>query len=195
MKRFLSLVIALATGLSAPSAFAGPIDPSAVITSTPVGTDFDYSITLTNSSATSTIGTFWFAWVPGKDFLPTDPFNITTPADWTDVVTHGGATDGFAMQFVAAPGALLAPGSSLSGFGFESSDSPSVLAGNSPFYTTFPSLTSFVYAAAPFGDPGQQFLVTSVPEPSSLVLGIFAFATSAGYLRFKKRKGDCMIAT
>jgi hypothetical protein len=192
MKRLVSLVIVMATGLFATAALAGPIDASAVLTSKPDGSNFDYSITLTNSSAsTSPIGTFWFAWLPGEDFLPTNPFNITAPTGWTEQVTHTGPGDGFAIQFIAGTGALLAPGSTLSDFGFTSADTPTQLAGNSPFYPGTPATTSFVYAGAPFVQPQEQFVVTvsSVPEPSSLVVGVFVVISSAGYVRFKKRNG------
>jgi hypothetical protein len=195
MKIFVSVVIALATALSATSAFAAPIDASAVLALKPDGPNFDYSITLLNSStststSTSPIGTFWFAWVPGADFLPTSPFNITTPTGWTEQVTHTGPGDGFAIQFVAGTGSLLAPGNSLSGFGFTSADAPTQLAGNSPFFPGSPVTTSFVYAGAPFVEPQEQFFVTvsSVPQPSSLVVGIFVVVPSAGYIRFIKIK-------
>jgi hypothetical protein len=193
MKRIVFLVIVLVAGLSATPAFASGIDASAVLTSTPDGTNFDYSITLTNSSSsTDPIGTFWFAWVPGKDFLPTNPSDITTPTGWTEQVTHGGTTDGYAIMFVAGAGSSLAAGSSLSGFGFKSADTPSELAGNSPFYSTFPATTSFVYNGAPFSAVSEQFVVSvsSVPEPSSLILGIFGVVVSFGYIRLKKRKGS-----
>jgi hypothetical protein len=185
MKRIAFLVIVLAIGLSATPAFASGIDASAVLSSTPDGTGFDYSITLSNSSSsTDPIGTFWFAWVPGKDFLPTNPSDITTPTGWTEKVTHGGTTDGYAIQFVAGAGSALAAGSSLSGFGFKSADTPRELAGNSPFYSTFSATTSFVYNGAPFSADSEQFVasVSSVPEPSSLVLGLFGVAMSFGYL-------------
>jgi hypothetical protein len=190
MKRIVLLVIALATGLSVAPAFGGGLDASAVLTSTPVGSDFENSITLTNSSTDTPVGTFWFGWVPGKDFLATMPTGITTPTGWTDAVTHGGATDGYAIMFVAGTGDALAPGSSLSGFGFTSADTPGELAGNSVFYPTFRDTTAFAYIGKAFGDPGQQFVVTvsSVPEPSSLILGLFGLVTTAGYCQFKKRK-------
>ena len=104
-------------------------------------------------------------------------------------VTHGGATDGYAIQFVAQSGTpLLAPGSSLSGFGFTSSESPTELAGDSSFYSHPPQTTSFVYSGTPFTNPSDQFVVSvsSVPEPSSLVLGLFAIGMAVGYSRITR---------
>jgi hypothetical protein len=192
MKRNVFLMIALATGLSATPAFSAGIDASAVVMSKPDGPNFDYSITLTNSSSsTDPIGTFWFGWVPGKDFLPTNPFDITAPSGWAEIITHGGATDGYAIQYVAGAGSALAAGSSLTGFGFTSADTPAQLLGNSPFYPTFPVTTAFVYNGAPFSSVSEQFVasVSSVPEPSSLILGLCGVVTLVGYLELKKRQG------
>jgi hypothetical protein len=196
MKRILSVVIALSTGLLASPAFAGEISASATISSVPDGANFDYTINLTNTSTGASadpIATFWFSWVPGADFMNTAPVSVTNPTGWTDVVTNGGATDGFAIQFDSTTAANdLAPGASAS-FSFVSATTPAQLAGNSPFHSTSPELTSFVYSQGPLmGDGFGAFLVTpavsSVPEPSSLVLGLFGIVTSFGYMQFKNRK-------
>jgi hypothetical protein len=196
MKRILSVVIALSTGLLASPTFAGVISASATISSTPDGPNFDYTINLTNtSSGTSAdpIATFWFSWVPGANFMNTKPISVTTPSGWSDVITNGGATDGFAIQFNANSLANdLAPGG-MTSFSFVSATTPAELAGNSPFHPSTPELTSFVYSQGPLvGDPFGPFLVSaevsSVPEPSSLVLGLFGVVTSFGYIRFKNRK-------
>ena len=44
---------------------------SATITATPDGENWQYSIKLVDTGST-TVGTFWFAWVPGEDFLDTN---------------------------------------------------------------------------------------------------------------------------
>src|SRR5689334_20687895 len=77
------------------------ITPSGVFTSTPNGANFDYTITVTNSSSsTSPIGTFWYAWIPGYDYLATTPISVTPPTGWTKTVTHGGPSDGYGIEFV-----------------------------------------------------------------------------------------------
>jgi hypothetical protein len=197
MKRILSVVIALSTGLLATPVFAGEISASATISSVPDGANFDYTINLTNTSTGASadpIATFWFSWVPGADFMNTAPISVTNPAGWMDVVTHGGATDGFAIQFDSTTAANdLAPGASAS-FSFVSATTPAQLAGNSPFHSTSPELDSFVYSQGPLaGDGFGAFLVTpavvsSVPEPSSLVLGLFGVVTSFSYMQFRNRK-------
>jgi hypothetical protein len=69
------------------------------------------------------------------------------------------------------------------------------LMGNSPNASqgTFSELTSFVYSQAPLVGDGMRITasfaaVSSVPEPSSLVLGLLGVVTSFGYVQFKNRK-------
>jgi hypothetical protein len=192
VKRIVFLGIALAAaGLPIADTTAGTINASATITATPDGPDYDYTITLTNTSGAGNdnIGTFWFGWVPGADFLATSPLSVTDPTGWKDTITHGGSTDGYAIQYVAKTSAdEIAPGNSLV-FGFKSADTPADLMGNSVFYPTTPVLTSFVYSQGPFQGDGLQFTVTfaSVPEPSSLVLGIIGVAGSLAFLRLRRR--------
>ena len=157
---------------------------SATFTSTQLSaTSWQYDLTLSDTGTTN-LGTFWFAWVPGKDFMATAPSGIVDPSGWSAITTHGSAADGYAIQWKAGAGALLAPGRSLGGFMFDSSMSPAEMMGDSPFFPGTPVTTTFVYSGAPFSDAGVQFLVepavSTVPEPSSLALmglGALAFAT------------------
>jgi hypothetical protein len=83
-------------------ALMATINASGVISATAAGANFDYTITLTNaSSSTAGIGTFWYAWTPGADFLATRPISVSAPAGWTGSITHSGANDGFAIEFIA----------------------------------------------------------------------------------------------
>ena len=144
MKRVISSWIVLVTGLCAAPASAGILGVSATISSVPDGPNFDYTILLKNSStSTDSLEPFWVSWVPGKDFMPDSPISVTPPSGWTDNITHGGATDGFAIQYVTSK-SPLAPGSSLA-FAFTSPDTPAQLAGDSPFFPGIPAGTSFVY--------------------------------------------------
>jgi hypothetical protein len=192
MKRAIAFGMVLAAGgLIVAPADAGTIDASAVITAQADGADFNYTITLTNTSGTGndSIATFWFAWVPGKDFLATDPLSVSPPSGWKDVITHGGATDGYAIQFDAlATTNDLAPGGSLV-YSFTSADTPAELLGHSVFFTGFPVLTSFVYSLGPLKGDGAEFVVNgaSLPEPSSLVLGIVGAVGSLGCWRHRRR--------
>jgi hypothetical protein len=175
MKSAMPLGIALSVGLMAATANAGPIvNPTASVQSSALGGgEFDYKITLADSaSSPAPIGTFWFSWVPGEDFMDKAPLSVVSPAGWTDQVTNGGPTDGFAIQWVAGPAGVLMPGNSLT-FEFTSTETPAQLMGNSPFHASFPEGTAFVYSGAPFSDAGTQFTAadaSAVPEPSSLAL-------------------------
>lgn len=124
---------------------------------------FNYDITLTDTGTTN-IGTFWFAWIPGDDLLPSAPLSQGNPGGWSNSLTGtSNSADGTAIQWVAqSAGAALTPGQSLSGFTFSSPDSPAALNGNSPTHPTLPVLTAFVYGGAPFSDRGFQFTVTGV---------------------------------
>lgn len=169
----LILLLTLAAGVSAN---AQTISASAQFTDQPAGGNlFNYTITLDNSAASSSaIGTFWFAWTPTGDFLPSNPNLVTPPTGWSDTITHFGAGDGYGIEFVAnGPANAIAPGHSLD-FNFETLDSPAALAGNSPYYPTTPVGTSFVYGGGPFSGPSDQFVVVPAPEPSFKGLSILA---------------------
>jgi hypothetical protein len=211
MRRLIAVGMMLTFGISGRPALAAGIDSSATVVGNPVVSGFDYSLTLTNSaSSTDSIGTFWFAWVPGADFLPTAPSDIITPTGWTANVTNEGPNDGFAIQYVASSAAFdLSPGRSLSGFGFTSVDAPAKLIGKSPFFPTIPTTTSFVYQGEPLVGDCAQFVasvstaqpqgpvstspvavpepsVSTVPEPSMLLTGAFVVSASFTYLRLQR---------
>jgi hypothetical protein len=189
-----ALGLGLALGLGARSASAGVINASATWTSAldGDGVNFDYTITLKNlSTSTDPIGTFWFSWTPGQDYMANSPLSESTPAGWAALVTHGGANDGYAIQWVAqSTPADLAPGSSLT-FGFKSPESPAQLAGNSPFFAHPPEGTAFLYSGPPFTGDSARIVATpaaAVPEPSTVVLGIVAGLAAFGYKQVKQRK-------
>jgi hypothetical protein len=166
MKVSVLLVCLASAGVGVQAAHAA-LTGSATATPTNLGGgQWGYSIQAQNSGDT-TIGTLWFAWVPGKNFMGSAPSNITAPADWNILVTHGGATDGWGIRWTAANAAArIAPGASLAGFGFETAQAPTALLANSPFYPDTPTTTSFFYIGNAFGDPGLQFVVNVVPTPA-----------------------------
>jgi hypothetical protein len=127
---------------------------------------FNYAITVTDTGTTN-LGTFWFSWLPDVDFLPSVPSNVTSPTGWGASITGtANATDGSAIEWVASSNPIT-PGHSLSGFGFSSPDSPTVLAGNSPTHPGTPILDSFVYIGAPFSDVGAEVTVTQAASTAA----------------------------
>jgi len=148
---------------------------------------FQYDLTL-NNTGTTTIGTFWFSWIPGAGFMGVSPTNVMSPAGWTDTVTNCGVS----IQWLAA--APIAPGTSVTGFNFDSPVTPAQFMGTFAgpgLGTGDPITTSTIYIAAPFGDPGAQItatraVVVGTPEPSSLSLAAIAMgllALAAGISR------------
>ena len=186
----LSSVLAALTAPSLADGLSAAVTNSAELSPTTPGL-YDYSLTLKNTG-TTTIGTLWFAWVPGGDFLKPAPINATAPVGWTDNIFPNPATGGNSVRWVTSTD-LLAAGQSLSGFSFDSTETPAQLLGTFPSGTGAgdPILTSFVYEAAPFGDPGKQFVATAAtPEPGSLALlstGLIGGATGL-YRRFKSTR-------
>jgi hypothetical protein len=128
-------------------------------------TTYQYTVTLSDvspgpASDTNTIGTFWFAWQPGQDYLASAPLSVSSPTGWTFQQTGGEPNDGFAIRWVATtPAAEIQARGSLGGFEFTSSDPPSVIFGDATFFPTTPILTSVVYTGAPFSDSGTTFVV------------------------------------
>ena len=150
---------------------------------------FDYTINLHNDSSSSvSINTFWFAWVPdvyGYDLMPSMPTVTQSPSGWYPYVFNNPYyyPDGFSIEFMNYYGASLDPGQTDT-FAFNSADSPTTLGQTSPYFPT-DTLTSFVYATGPGYDPGAEFVVTEVPEPSVLAL----IAVSAVGLRMTRSCG------
>jgi hypothetical protein len=164
---------------------------SATLSSTQVDpTTWLYSIQLDDIGATN-VGTFWFAWVPGEDFMGVSPTDISSPAGWTDSITNAGPSDGYAIQWLAGAGDAIQPGNTLGGFKFESTISPTSIAANSPFYSSTPTLTSTIYSGAPFSDAGFQFVAqqqqasSGTPEPGSI--GLAAIGALALSLCLRRR--------
>ena len=92
------------------------INASATISSVADGPNFDYTVQLANSRAsTSVIGTFWYAWAPtGGNYLATSPISVTPAAGWNATITHAGPSDGYGIEFVASnPAYDVQPGGSL----------------------------------------------------------------------------------
>jgi hypothetical protein len=137
---------------------------------------YQYSLTLTDASTSSTnIGTLWYAWIPGQDYLTTKPASatITSPPGWTlSTISGGGAGDGYGIRWVSTATAdQITPGESLAGFSFETTDPPSTIFGNSTFFPSTPTSTFFTYSGdSAFSGTSVESVGTAVPEPASIAL-------------------------
>ncbi len=168
-----------------PGAFASTLSASATYTDIQVSPGvYNYNLTLTNTGST-TIGEFWFAWVPGAGFLSATPSSIGSPSGWGSTVTNSGA----AIQWIDSS-TLLAAGQSLSGFSFDSTETPAQLLADYAGTGTGagdPVTTSYVYMVTKVGsDPGDKIVATPAavtPEPGTLLLTITGFGVAIGSLR------------
>jgi hypothetical protein len=159
----------------ASGATSAAIVASGALSSTPDGGDYSYTIALTNSSqSTSPIGTFWFAWAPGQDYLATMPISVNAPAGWTYQINSGGSgggsNDGYSIEFTASDASDdIQPGSSLN-FSFISADTPASVEGNSIYYSGIPVGTSSVYEGAAINDGGTPFVVSAPVTLASIAV-------------------------
>ena len=172
-KRIALIVVALA-GVGWQGRAMGALSASAVLTPQQLGPNsWRYSLTLSDTGSTP-IGSFWFSWIPGENFMPTAASAISSPATWSGSSMNFGATDGNSVLWSTS--SPLAAGQSLGGFAFDSTSPPAKLAANSPFYPTTPVGTSFVYHGALFSDAGFEFVAKTVPPGDADEDGKVAFA-------------------
>ncbi len=147
------------------------------------GGEWQYAITLFNESgadnADTTVGTFWFSWAPGQEYMEAVPTDVTSPAGWTEKLTGAdNSTDGTSIQWVAGSGSLLHAGQSISGFQFDSTESPTQITGPSSYFQHEMENQAAAYTMGPFSDTtngGDVFDVTFsqavIPPPVTPIGG------------------------
>ena len=151
---------------------------NATVSGSPIGGGlYHYTVTL-NNTGTTTVGTLWFAWIPGGNFMAHVPTNITSPAGWSAQVVGGAGAASILWQANNA-GSRLAAGGTLATFSFDSTSTPTQLMG---FANSSPSnhvTTSFLYSGAAFSDAGFQFTASVVPAPSTAAFATLSLAALA----------------
>ena len=136
--------------------------------------EYQYNITL-NNTGMAPIGVYWFSWVPGAGFLSPQPTNVMSPSGWTEQLTNTGA----AILWMSSSSSL-AGGGKLTGFSFDSTETPAEIAGT---IMGTRITTSYVYTQLPTPQnkknllaDGTKFVTTAatsthgVPEPATLGL-------------------------
>jgi hypothetical protein len=158
--------------------------------------NFQHTLTL-NDTGTTNLGTFWFAWVPGDNFMPVSPANFTSAAGWQAIITTGGPSNGFAIPWTAqAPVDDLGAGSSLAGFSFHSTLTLAQLESPSAGDPADPVATAFIYSGAPFSDAGFQLVAqAAAAQPANFIMSALATAVVSvgvrtGILTSVFSKGD-----
>ena len=133
---------------------------SGTVLGTGSGPSYTYDLTFSDAAgATSSIGSVWYAWVPGQFFLPSAPTTASAPAGWTATISST------SIQFVAGSSAnYITAGSTRPGFSYTATFSPAQLAAAPN------SGESVAYSAGLFSDAGNTFTVVAVPEPSPALL-------------------------
>ncbi len=138
--------------------------PSGTISGSGSG-PYTYNLSFSDdSSATSPIGSVWYAWVPFQFFLPGTPTSATAPAGWSASIV------GNSIEFTANSTANVIPaGGTLSGFSYQAAYSPATLA------ATANSGESDAYAGIAIeSDAGKIFTVAVQPAPEPSVLALLA---------------------
>jgi hypothetical protein len=162
--------LAVALGLTAGTKHALAASPlaSGTITTTATGASNTYALTLSDSaSSTTPIGSVWAAWIPAQFYFTTTPTSVSDPTGWSGTTAAGG------IQWTAnSPSFDVPVGGTLSGFGFQTAESPALIDGNSPSFPGTPTMTSVAYEGGLFSDAGTTFAFTptAVPEPTTLAL-------------------------
>jgi hypothetical protein len=180
---------AVAAGLFVTAAHAATSATAQVtLNSITAGPTYNYTIAL-DDTGTTNIGTFWFGWVPGQDFLTSEPSAVVNPTGFADVLTGShNSSDGTAIQWQGNGNTadFLTPGETTD-FGFSTADSPTVLAGISPSHPPTLETTSVIYAGgtAFSGTSGELVASVAVPEPTTL--GLFFVGSSLLTMRRRKQ--------
>lgn len=165
-RTFTSLAVGFALTTLSPLTALAALGGSAVVTNTAFnGSVYSYTISV-NNTGTTPIGTLWFAWIPGQNYLTSTPIAITSPAGWTSSVIGSGANQSIRWTTSSLTQDIDA-GGSLAGFSFTSAMSPTQLAGNSPSFPGTPVTTSFFYSGGAFSDAGFRFVASVIPAPGS----------------------------
>jgi len=149
------------------------ISAYASISSVLSGSTWTHTLNVTNNGSVN-IETFWFAWAPGLNFLPSLP-TPSNPSGWTNTVT--GSTGAYGIQWVTTT-TPLTPGN-VKTFSFTSADSPKVLLSTSVANPPNIVATSYVYTGAPqVGTPA--IFVPATNLPGAYINPDLVYPTTAG---------------
>jgi hypothetical protein len=174
------LALALVAGLAFSTVSSQAQTATATISDVAAGGNFDYTITLDNTSTGSlTLNSFWYGWIQFEDDLPTTPISANNSLGWANDV------DGNSIQWVNSTGTALQAGHTAT-FTFVDSSTPAqITAGISGESVAYVGSIDFSQGSA--GDSTGIFTpVLVVPEPSSV--GLLAAGLGILGISLKSRK-------
>ncbi len=179
-------IVLFAGNRSARAAVVG----TATIATTQTSAPYTYSLTLNNTGSLP-IDTFWFAWLdnPDTNLMTSAPSNVHDPVGWFGLTSHNGTSDGYGLEYYAFTSGL-APGQSLTGFQFTSSESPAQLeqlVAIPGLGRSLPGTTTFLYSGGAFSANVAEITTTVLPEPSALVLAAGAGIGMSGAWLVRRR--------
>ena len=160
------------------------------IAATPLGGGVNqFNISLTNTGATTSIGTFWFSWIPPiYDFMNVAPTNVTVPTGWTDQIVNDPG-EGYSIEAynLGGSGDQLAPGAT-DQFSFDSTETLAQIEGPGagPLGSFYNQTTSYIYANGPETDSGA-FATLTVVVPEPVCASILALGSGALMHRRRRR--------
>jgi hypothetical protein len=129
------------------------------ITNSLSGSTYTYVDTLLNNGSVP-IATYWYAWQPGQNYLPSLP-TPSTPSGWTATVT--GAAGGYGIEWTATT--PLQPGQSVA-FSFTSADAPATVFGAAASYPSTNVSTGTIFGVA--ASSGNSITVpASLPQQTA----------------------------
>jgi hypothetical protein len=182
-----ALPLAMAAGLAVSAASAHAQSASATISGVQNGGNFDYTITLKNTSSTYNLNGFWYGWVQFFNDLPSSPSSANNSLGWVN------GLDGNSIQWYnTGTGTALAPGQTATFTFVDTSTPAAITAGQSGESVAYVN-TGFIDASqGQAGDSTGIFspALVTVPEPSSfglLGLGAVLLAFSTRYVTALRR--------
>ncbi|MBY0308668.1 MAG: hypothetical protein K2Q09_07995 [Phycisphaerales bacterium] len=143
MSRTPAALAGAVVALAATAAHASLIATAEIVGSPIGGGLYHYTVTLHNTG-TTTIGALWFSWIPGENFMTAAASSITSPAGWSGFSQGGAGSESILWQ-ASTPSNRLAAGGTLTGFSFNSAQTPQQLAGLSPSDSRYHMTDSYVY--------------------------------------------------
>jgi len=125
---------------------------------------FNYTLTLDDIGST-TIGTFWFSWIPGFSYMTVSPTSIGSPSGWSAFIVP--ESGGYSIEWAANSAAsYIQPNGSSSAFTFSSTETPAQFAADTTLVPGVPTTTSFVYSGAALASTSEQIVATVGSTPA-----------------------------